>query len=329
MFAAITGHRRLLSRVSRAIAHGTLPPALLFAGPSGVGKRRAALALAAAVNCLQPRSTTELEHDACGDCISCRRIARGVHPDVLVLAPGDSGSIKVDAVREVIVGAGYRPFEGRRRVVVVDDAEALVVAAQSALLKTLEEPPSASIFVLVSAMPDALLPTVLSRCPRLRFAPLSAAEVADLLVRDHGYSAPDAQAAAADADGSIGRALAAESSTVGAAREQARRLLEHTARGADPVRLLEAVKDTPGERDQVATSLRALGSLLRDLSLLATGGDPRAIVNADLEAQLAPLAKAFDRRRITRAYAAVHAALDALQRNVSPKVVMDWLVLRI
>src|SRR4051812_47581772 len=162
-----------------------MPPAVLMAGPAGIGKRRAAVAVAQAINCLQPRSSAEFERDACGECASCRRILRGVHPDVIIIEPGDSGSIKIEPLRDVVQQSQYRPFEGRRRVVIIDEADAATSDAQSALLKTLEEPPSASIFILVSSMPDALLPTVLSRCPRLRFGPLAPADVARILVRDH------------------------------------------------------------------------------------------------------------------------------------------------
>src|SRR6185503_17173769 len=110
----------------------------------------------------------------------------------------DNGSIKIEQIRDVIDRAGYRPFEGRRRAVIVDEADALVAHAQNALLKTLEEPPSSSVFILVSSMPDSLLPTVLSRCPRLRFGELSAGEVATVLMRDHEYGEADARAVAAD-----------------------------------------------------------------------------------------------------------------------------------
>jgi DNA polymerase-3 subunit delta' len=336
MFSSVFGHRRLLSLLSRAIARETLPPALLLAGPAGVGKRRVAMAIARAINCLEPRSTGELERDACGKCASCRRIERGVHPDVIVIEPGDSGSIKIEAVREVIDRAGYRPFEARRRVVIIDDAEALVPAAQNALLKTLEEMPAASIFLLVSSIPDALLPTVRSRCPRLRFGPLSATEVAQALVRDHRYSETDARAAAADADGSVGRALSADSADLTQARDEARRLLEQTARTDDPARRLETARDLSGtkgtsasDRDQMAACLRALASLLRDLGIVAAHADRRTLANGDLESQLEKLTSAFDHRRSLRAYAAVDEALNALERNASPKVVADWLVLQL
>ena len=116
-------------------------------------------------------------------CAACTRIERGLHPDVVVIEPGDTGSIKIDPIRDVIERAGYRPFEGRRRVVIIDEADALVPQAQNALLKTLEEPPSSSVFILVSARADSLLPTVQSRCPRLRFHQLGPEDVAAALIR--------------------------------------------------------------------------------------------------------------------------------------------------
>jgi DNA polymerase III subunit delta' len=335
-FSAIVGHRRLVSLLSRAIAQDSLPPSLLLAGPAGIGKRRVAMAVAAAVNCLQPRHSAEIERDACGECTACKRIARGVHPDIILIEPGDTGTIKIEQVRDVIDRAGYRPFEGRRRVVVIDEADAMVPAAQNALLKTLEEPPSASIFILVSSMADALLPTVRSRCPRLRFGSLSPAEVADVLVRDHEYTASEARAAAADADGSVGRALSAESADLTDARAAAQRILEQAARSTDASRLVDSVKDvvarkgsSASERDQLAACLRAAASLLRDLGLMSAHADASVLANTDLQPQLNALSRSYDGARATRAYAAVDEALAALERNASPKVVVDWLVLQI
>ena len=335
-FAGLAGHRRVLSLLARAIAHDTLPPALLLAGPGGVGKRRAAIAIAETYNCLAPATSPDLERDACGECSSCRRIARGIHPDVIVIEPGDTGTIKIEQVRDAIDRAGYRPFEGRRRVVIIDEADALVPAAQNALLKTLEEPPSASVFVLVSSVPDSLLATVRSRCPRLRFGPLTHAEVAGILMREHDYSEAEARAAAADADGSIGRALAAQSVDLAEARESAHRMLEQAARSADPsarvnlARDLGGKKGTPAaERGQLAVLLRSLASLLRDLGILASGGDAALLANGDMATRLGRLQQAFVGERTARAFAAVDEALAALERNASPKVVADWVVLRL
>ena len=335
-FQPLVGHQRVLALLARAIAGDTLPPALLLAGPAGVGKRRAALAMAETLNCLDLSTGGGFEIDACGTCTSCRRIARGVHPDVVVLEPGDTGTIKIDEIRDVIGRANYRPFEGRRRAVVVDEAETMMPAAQNALLKTLEEPRPGSVVVLVSSMPDALLPTVQSRCPRLRFGALPAADVAGVLMRDHEYNETEARAAAADADGSIGRALAARDVDLVGARDSAQRLLEHAARVSDPVQRLGSAKNLTGkkstpaaEREQLAVCLRVLASLLRDLGMLAAGADAGSLANADLQTNLGRLTAAFGGERSTCAFAAVDRALGALERNASPKVVADWLVLQL
>ena len=335
-FRTIVGHSRLLSLLGRVIARDSMPPAVLLAGPPGVGKRLTAVAIAQAINCLQPQSPKGFERDACGECTSCRRIARGIHPDVIVVEPGEMGTIKIEQLRDVIDRSQYRPFEGRRRVVIIDEADAAGDDAQSALLKTLEEPPSASVFILVSSMPDALLPTVRSRCPRLRFSPLTPNEVARALVQDHGYSEQDARIAAAESDGSIGRALESQSEDLTDARDAAQRILEETARNSDPgrrinlARALAEGKGSPAEeRNRLAVRLRSLGSLLRDVGIIATRADRAMLANTDLEKPLETLASSFDAQRSMRAYAAVDRALAALDRNASPKVVADWLLLEL
>jgi DNA polymerase-3 subunit delta' len=332
-FRDITGHRRLLDLLGRAAVRGSLPPSLIFAGPEGVGKRMAAVALAQLVNCAAPRDGDS--PDACGECASCKRIARGVHADVLVIAPGETGSIKVDQVRDAIERAGYRPFEGRRRVVIVDAAHEVLPEAQNALLKTLEEPPPASMFVLVTSRPDMLLPTVRSRCQRLRFGRLAPAEVADVLVRAHGYSESDAHAAAAASDGSIGAALEGGTEEVVEARESAARLLESLAAARDPRRRLDSAKALvgsgreSGSRDELTRRLHAVAAILRDIEVLSTGGGERALANADMKPLLASLQRSFDRERALQAFAAVDRALSALDRNASPKIVADWLAFQI
>ena len=335
-FQALVGHHRVLALLTRAIARSTLPPALLLAGPEGIGKRRTALAIAETLNCLELHTSGDFELDACGACASCQRIARGVHPDVIILGPGDTGTIKIDEIRDVVNRANYRPFEGRRRAVIVDEADTMMPAAQNALLKTLEEPRPGSVFMLVSSMPDALLPTVRSRCPRLRFGRLLADDVARVLKRDHGYGETEARAAAADADGSIGRALAARTVDLVGARDSAQSLLEHAARMSDPTRRLGLAKNLMGkkstpaaEREQLGVCLRALASLLRDLGLLAVGADAGSLANADLQPSLGRLATAFGSERSAHAFTAVDRALGALERKANPKVVADWFVLQL
>jgi DNA polymerase-3 subunit delta' len=329
----VVGHTRLIGLLRRSVAAGTLPPSLLFAGPSGVGKRKTALALAQALNCLAPR-----DGDACGACTACTRIARGVHPDVSVVEPVETGVIRIDQVRVFIERATYRPFEGNRRVVIIDDADTLMDQAQNALLKTLEEPSASSVFVLVSSRPDILLPTVRSRCPQLRFRPLSPADIAAALVAG-GMAEREARAISATANGSLGDALAAAGGEYVEAREIAQRVLMQAAADCEPARRIDAAKDLlagigsggAADREQLSTYLRAMASLLRDVEVLATGADAAALANPDARPALERLLPTYQRDRGIRAFEAVDRALVALAppRNAGVKIVADWVVLQL
>src|SRR5690606_6929924 len=126
-----------------------------------------------------------------------------------------------------------------RRVVIIDAAEQIVPAAQDSLLKTLEEPPNATTFILVTPSPGMLLPTILSRCQRLRFGRLSPADVAGVLIRSHGFSDTEAHAAASLCDGSVGRALEGVSESFADARGAALQLLEVLAPAPPPMRRIQ------------------------------------------------------------------------------------------
>ena len=336
-FRDVIGHRRLVALLARSVERATLPPSLILAGPAGTGKRLVALSTAQALNCTNPIGFAKDGRDACGVCAACTRIARNVHADVLVVEPGDNGSIKIDQVRDIIDRSGYRPFEGRTRVVIVDDADALVPAAQNALLKILEEPPSSSVFMLVTSRPDMLLPTVLSRCPRLRFAPLAADEVAAALVKS-GRNTAEAHAVAATADGSIGRALETSAGDLVDARDRALRVLAETAANEDRHRSvnLDTAKEllaTTGnggaaDREQLAAHLHAMASLLRDVEVIGAEASTAVLANPDVQPALNKLAR-FRGDRGLRAFAAVDRALMALDRNAGVKIVADWVVVNL
>ena len=331
--SSIAGHRPLLKLLASAIARDTLPQSLLFSGPEGVGKFATAVAVAQAVNC--PQRTPE--GDACGTCSSCTRIARGVHGDVIVVEPGETGAIKIEQVREALEKVSYRPFEGRRRVVIIDQVEAAAGPAQDALLKRLEEPTSASMFILVTSQPDVLLPTVRSRCYQLRFAPLADAELVRVLTGSHGMSEPDARSLAALSDGSIGQALARSGGDLADARDIAFQLLSTAARWDStdqPARRLAVAKAAAAapssrikDRDALASRLEAAAAFVRDMQILGAGGDRAMLTNADMADDLSKLSRSYDRERGLAAFAAIERALSALDRQANTKIVADWVAL--
>ena len=341
----VIGHGRLTALISHAIARETLPPTLLFAGPPGVGKWLVARAAAQTLNCLEPVTRAKsdsksqgeigLPVDACGKCRACDRIARGVHVDVIALEPDDRASIKIDTVREALEQTGFRPFEGRRRVVLVREADTLEPQAQNSLLKSLEEPPPSTVFILTTAVPGALLPTVRSRCMRLRFGRLTSADVVRALVRDHDHTETAAGEIAPAADGSIGQALAMADSDMSELRDTAFRVLEQTARADTPTRLQAATSLSSGSskkertREDLAIVLRLLASMLRDMEALNAGADLRVLANPLLTDDLSSMAKTYAGDRARTAFSAVDSALAALERNAGIKVVSEWLAVQL
>ena len=300
-FAEIKGHAHTIALLKQAVRRGRLPQSLLFAGPAGVGKHAVAIALAQAVNC--PARRRDDGDDACGKCPTCVRIAGGRHSDVVLLDKGDEASIKIRALRERVLDiVGYRPFEAEKRVFIIDPADELTLEAQDALLKTLEEPPPSAILILVSAYPDTLVPTVQSRCRRLRFG-----AVPRLPTPADDQAADDREAAL---------------------------MLLRAARGRAPAAALKAAaafsKNSSDRRDREALGdrLAALGSLLRDLGAIGVGAD-RTLANADVGDELRSLATAFGPARASAAYETTTRAAEHLDRNASPKIVADWIALSI
>jgi len=185
----IEGHDDVVERFRTMLSRGRLAHTFLFVGPAGVGKRSFAARLAAALLC-QQRPPEAL--DPCGVCPSCQQVAAGTHPDLLQVAkPVDKSFIPLELFigpKEKRMQQGLchdislKPFMGGRRVAIIDDADFLNEEGANSLLKTLEEPPARSVLILIGTSPDRQLPTIRSRSQMVRFRPLSAPLVAELLV---------------------------------------------------------------------------------------------------------------------------------------------------
>lgn len=327
--SSIIGHAPIVALLRQATRRGRVPQSLLFAGPEGIGKRAVAIALAQAVNC--PRA---IDGDACGTCPTCLRIAKGQHSDVVLLDRGGDASIKIKPLRErVLEQVGYRPFEARKRVYIIDPADEMTVEAQDALLKTLEEPPPAVLLMLITAYPDTMLPTIQSRCRRLRFGPLSDGDVARVLVERHAVTPGDARKMAAASGGSVTRALAEDAEEFDGDRDAALGLLSAARSSAVQARLKAAgnfAAHGSKRRDRAAlgSRLAIVASMLRDLGALRS---PRTVplANADLEPALRDLTPAFDPARISAAFEAVIQAEASLDRNGSAKLIADWVAVTV
>ncbi len=171
----LRGQERAVARLRSAISQGKVAHAYLFTGPAGCGKHSTALALAAALNC------DEKPGEACGECPTCTRIDEGNHPDVTTLErTGAAQTVQVSTVRDVIASLALPPHEAHARFFLIEEATSLLGTAANALLKTLEEPPPRTHFILGTSAPERLLPTIRSRCQRIAFGALPADISAEL-----------------------------------------------------------------------------------------------------------------------------------------------------
>ncbi len=317
-FAAVRGHERVCERLRTAAAAERLAHALLFAGPDGIGKRGVALALAAWQQC---------EHagdDACGSCGSCRQIAVESHPDFqLIAVASGKKEIGIERARHVKRFVQLQPMRGKVKIAVIDDAHMLTVAAQNALLKTLEEPPEHSLLILIANNPDALLPTVRSRCQRVQFAPLPAETVGEILIERAGLDATAAAELAALAEGSPGRALALSQGLGGDDSEALASQLAglHQARY---VRVVQLATELNRPETHAAVKIEMLLSHYRDDAVRAVGAAHLA-----LRRQVAPVA-ATDLRSAMRRTDAVHKAWEGLRwGNPNRQLLLEALLLRL
>jgi DNA polymerase-3 subunit delta' len=196
----VFGQERAKRFLRQLLRLGKLPHALLFSGMEGVGKVTLAREFAKLLNCLSPN-----DFDACDHCASCLKMADGHHPD-LVWVRSDGATIKLDQVRNLKQRLSFRPFEGKWRVVIIEDAQDLRDEAGNALLKLLEEPPKQNVLVLTALEPQMLLPTIVSRCCHVRLQPLEEFWIERYLLETQALSPSRAQEVAVMADGSLDRA---------------------------------------------------------------------------------------------------------------------------
>lgn len=248
-----------------------LAHAYLFSGEEGIGKKMTALALAAAVNCHRPASG-----DGCGECPSCRKVASLGHPDVhFIAAEGDE--IKIDQVRQAQADLALKPFEGAKKVLIVDGAEGMNPASANAFLKTLEEPPGEALILLITALPHSLLPTIRSRCQEVAFHPLPRRTLADALMQRRGLSEGDAWFLAALSRGSIGRALGMDVEQEKLERDEFSDLWAQLGEmGADEV--LGRADVLSKDRDQLERLIDIGAERLRDALVYSVTGDAKLLV---------------------------------------------------
>jgi len=340
MFDELTGNERVKAALRRILSADRLPGALLFTGEEGIGKKRFALEVARALNCRTPKG-----YEGCGVCSSCTRIVKlnypqrddadewtqiiwTDHPDVgLVVAP--KRVLRVEQMRQIEKEANFRPFEGKARVFLIDEADKLNDASANALLKVLEEPPRTSHLILITSRPAMLLPTILSRCQMIRFSPLTPAEIETHLTKNKLADNKTARLRARAAGGSIGRALSGDLVTFTSQRKAMLKVLNALVVDEDRAQLLRAAEqlNEAQYKDEFEERLDVLETLIRDAWMLSLGVNSEQLVNEDLLGELQEISEKLDSSRAADWILQIEDLREALIVNINRKVTTDALFL--
>jgi DNA polymerase-3 subunit delta' len=379
----LVGQDAAVSVLRRALVSARVPTAYLFTGPAHVGKATLATAFAQAANCddpHQPDDPTAL--DACGVCSTCTRIAAGRYPDFHTVGPRlrlklpgretqdaegalvearqarlvaqmEGALIDLEAIDSVVAEASRAALEARRRVFLVENADTMNEEAANHLLKTLEEPPAASTFVLTTSRPEQLLPTILSRCQEIRLQPMSTSQLREAVAAHFSaLTAAQQQQVVALGGGAYGRATALVGNL--GLLELRRELLEQLAGLPDrqpweAMRQAEVLLDTverwwlteqPDELGQqllkaghdrvIRTKLKEILEVMevwfRDLLVL---DDPERIINQDFAAELRYAAGVYGAEASLQARQELERTRGDMENNANLRLALEVLFIRL
>ena len=326
---SIRGQDAALDLLERDLSSEQVAGAYMFYGPDGVGKASAARLFAQTLQCAG-------DTPPCGVCRACEKVRANVHPDVVSIGPvAGSRSIKAEEIREeVIRRAHQRPNEGMWQVFIIEDAHLLTRVSQNALLKTLEEPSAGTILILVTPNLHMLLPTIISRCRRLRFQALPRADMVAILEERCGDDGADVEKLVSLSMGRLGVALSSDVEALSERRDEAMRFLEELsapAGRADEVVLITLASERAGSgasgRNETILFLEMLRGLLRDILITQEAPEAIELWHTDIRAALAAMGERWGSAGLTKALDRVGSAMrDVGGGNTNPSLTLETLV---
>jgi DNA polymerase-3 subunit delta' len=346
-FNTFIGNARAVEILKRSIDQDRLPHAMIFAGPEGVGKCTLALLAAQYLNCLSPAN-----NNACGICPVCQRIMAIIesrhqecrkgekfcgscpickartksHPDIRLIEP-EKTTISIDQVRDMIGEIAFQPLEARYRVVILDPAEQMRLEAHNSLLKTLEEPPSRTVIILVTTNPYSLLETIRSRARILHFGEIPEEQIVRHLMEKEGRAAEDARISAALSGGSLAAALVFNTAEYRDIREQAFQFVALLlTRGAflDASTLAAKVAK---DKDFFKIWIESVSALLQDIYY--SGIADERVCQRDLLDKMSALRQKTSHSLLVNAVEGIRKLKNDLQYNVNRQIALEALFISV
>jgi DNA polymerase-3 subunit delta' len=324
----ILGQDRPKKILDKALRSGRIPNSYLFHGQESVGKKFTAIEVCKALNC-----ETLSPVDSCDKCPSCLKIEKRIHPDLFILEPKKSSPtareavLKIDEIRELQKKLLYLPYEGNTKVAIINDAECMNPQAANSFLKTLEEPPTKTLIILIASNPYQLLPTVVSRCQGIRFYPLPSEAIKTIISHHLKSEAVESQPDQIElrsrrSVGQVAYALEEDLLEASEDREDLIRLISVISfKRMDQVFLWTKTKAKQTER--ILLILDELTRILRDAVLIKVAPETSVVTNKDLIKQLRTLALQKSTPALLTMFETVQNTKAAIKLNANSQLALE------
>ena len=321
-FNDILGHEQIKEHFRNAVQTGKVSHAYILSGEAGMGRKSLANAFALSLLCEKGME------EPCMQCHACKQVLSGNHPDLIYVTHEKPASIGVDDIREQINDTiQVRPYSSYYKIYIVDEAEKMTQQAQNALLKTIEEPPSYAVILLLTTNQDAFLPTILSRCVQLKLKPLRDEVVREYLVQSLGIEESQAEIYAAFARGNLGKAIhLAESEEFRVMYDALILMLKHL-KDADISELLEYIRKLKEENLDIRGCLDFMQMWYRDVLMYKTTKDINLLIFKDEFSTIKAMSTVSGYDGLERILQAIEKARVRLDANVNMELVMELMFL--
>lgn len=321
LFNDFEGNELLKDYFHKAIKQNHLAHSYIFEGPSGLGKKTFATELARILVCSD-------DETPCGVCNSCHMINSKNHPDVLYVEKKGKTSTKIDDVRSAISDMNIKPFQSAHKIIIINAADTLTVEAQNALLKPIEEPPVYGICILICEKISNLLPTIISRCVRIRFSPLSNEYIMQYLI-EKGIDSMQADVYTTLSEGSLGKAKEmVENEEFLSLRKESINFISKIQE-CDIATLYDTAKEVSEYKEDVPKILNFWALWFRDISLIKSIGTPKDLFFSDYREMLMTQAQSISFKKVGIILENIKLAITDLGRNITTIFVLESLMLSI
>lgn len=323
-FHDIIGHNQIIEHLQNAILLNKVSHAYIFDGECGAGKKLLARTFAMTLQC------ERMEENPCGECRSCKQAMHNNHPDIIWVTHEKPNSIGVKDIREQINNdIIIKPYSGKYKIYIIDEADKLTIQSQNALLKTIEEPPAYAVILLLTTNAEGLLPTVLSRCITIPLRAVDDVEMKQFLMQK--LQLPDYQAdiCVAFAQGNVGKAIRISSSEEFNELREDTLLLLKNIDNMEIYEMIDFVKKIAENKKNIYDYLDIMMIWFRDVLLFKATSDANDLVFKDNITFITKQANMSSYNGLELVIEAIEKAKARLNANVNFELVMELLLLTI